>query len=178
MSYRVERFDKGKHKRDRFHCEEEALINYVKNQVTQDEKRNLAKCYVLIDEDDNEKHIKGFYTLSSFSVDLSPEDIEEYKNKASNKSSSKIPSAIKVPSALIGRLARHSDLKGTEAGSFLMADALQNILNVAEIMSVHFIIVDAKNEFAKRFYRKFGFIEFGSVQNRMYLPVKTIHESI
>jgi len=59
-----------------------------------------------------------------------------------------------------------------------LADALQNILNVAESISVHFVIVDAKNEFAKRFYRKFGFIEFGSVSNRMYLPIKTIQEAI
>lgn len=34
-----------------------ALIHYIQNQVSQDEKRNLAKCYVLIDEDDNECHI-------------------------------------------------------------------------------------------------------------------------
>lgn len=49
----------------------------------------------------------------------------------------------------MSHLARHSGLKGTEAGDSLLADALQNILNVAE-----------------------------SISNRIYLPLKTIQEAM
>lgn len=114
------------------------------------------------------------FTLSSFNINLNEEDVIEYKEQATEKGFAKISSSMSIPSVLIGRLARHQSLKGTEAGDMLLVDALQRILRLSEDLGAHFVIVDAKNSIVKRFYKKFGFLEFGSVQDRMYLPVKTI----
>lgn len=178
MSYIIERFNKSEHNRTQFSCEEQALTNYLQNQLGQDEKRGLTRAFVLIHQEDPDKHVKGFYTLSSLSVSLNSEDVSQYQEQATNKGYSKIPPSQNIPSVLIGRLARHSELKGTDAGSMLMADALLSIIEIAESMAMHFVVVDTKNELAKRFYRKFGFIEFGQIRNRMYLPVATIKKSL
>lgn len=172
MSYNVERFNKSIHERKNFECEEEVLTNYLKRQLTQDEKKGMARGYVLVEE--NKPDVHGFYTLSLFNVNLDKEDVIEYKEQSREKGFAKISSNMSIPSVLIGRLARHQSLKGTEAGDMLLVDALQRVLKLSEEFGVHFVIVDAKNSIVKRFYQKFGFLEFGSVQDRMYLPVKTI----
>jgi ribosomal protein S18 acetylase RimI-like enzyme len=149
-----------------------ALTHYLKSTLSQDEKKGIGRGYVLIQEDGVD--VQGFYTLSSFNVNLDEGDLDDYQKQTEAKGFSKISPKMPVPSVLIGRLARHQELKGTEAGDMLLVDALQRILNFSKEFGVHFVVVDAKNDFAKRFYRKFGFLEFGSVKNRMYLPVKSI----
>lgn len=177
MNYSIERFDKKKHNRNQFECEEEVLTSYLKNQLSQDEKRGLSKAFVLYRQEDAEKHVKGFYTLSAFAVNLDSDEIKAYQQKAINKGAAKLPNSLSTPSILIGRLARHTELKGTQAGDALLSHALQTVLELSQQFGVHFIVVDAKNDFAKRFYRKFGFIEFNSATNRMYLPVNTISQT-
>lgn len=174
LSFKIERFDKKIHRRNQFECEELALTHYVKNQLTQDEKRGLSKAFVLYREDDLEKNIQGFYTLSAFSVNLNSDSVHKYKAQTEHKAFAKIPVSVPTPGMLIGRLARHLELKGTEAGTALLSHALHTIFELENQFGIHFVIVDAKNEIVKVFYRKFGFLEFGSVPDRMYLPVKTI----
>jgi ribosomal protein S18 acetylase RimI-like enzyme len=75
-------------------------------------------------------------------------------------------------------LARDRSLKGTVAGERLLVDALLNILQASNYIAVHFVVVDAQNDYAKAFYQKFGFIEFGSLNNRMYLPMGTLKQAL
>lgn len=79
---------------------------------------------------------------------------------------------MQAPAVLIGRLACHSDLRGTRAGERLLMDALQAVLAVANLYAVHFVIVDAINDHAKAFYKLYGFFEFGKVENCL----RALHE--
>lgn len=177
MSYKIERFNSSKHKRNGFQCEEPSLTDYLKKQLTQDEKRNLAKGYVLINEADETNAVLGFYTLTAFSVFLDANELEQYQAQTTAKGFAKIPPTTQAPAVLIGRLARHSDLKGTKAGEKLLMDALQAVLAVSSLYAVHFVIVDAINNQSKAFYKRYGFLEFGKIKNRLYLPVKTIQQA-
>ncbi|WP_130537659.1 GNAT family N-acetyltransferase [Thiomicrorhabdus indica] len=177
MSFKIERFDKTKHKRTGFKCEEQSLTDYLKKQLTQDEKRNLAKGYVLVNEADETNAVLGFYTLTAFSVFLDANDLEQYQEQTTAKGFAKIPPTMQAPAVLIGRLARHIDLRGTRAGERLLMDALQAVLAVANLYAVHFVIVDAINDHANAFYKRYGFLEFGKVENRLYLPLKTIEQA-
>jgi hypothetical protein len=50
---------------------------------------------------------------------------------------------------------------------------LKRAWNNREIGSLA-VIVDAKDEAARRFYARYGFLSFPDTPNRMYLPMKTI----
>ena len=174
MSYIIERFNRKVHRRQHFECEEPALTAYLKHQLSQDERRGITRAYVLVNEADSERDIKGFYTVSSLSVSLSSAAFQRYQAQTQAKQFSNISPRQEVPAVLIGRLARHLELKGMGAGERLLTDALLLILDISQKMAVHFVVVDAKNEQAKLFYQRFGFITFEDHQNRMYLPVATL----
>ena len=38
----------------------------------------------------------------------------------------------------------------------------------------HEVVVDAKDENAAEFYKKYGFIGFPTIANRLFLPIETI----
>lgn len=61
--------DKAKHDRNRFNCGIEALNNYLKVMATQQSKKDNSRTFVLEDDNDN-SHIIGFYTLTMTPIDL------------------------------------------------------------------------------------------------------------
>ena len=61
--------DKAKHNRKRFNCGIEVLNNYLKVMASQQAKKDNTRTFVLEDDYDN-SHIIGFYTLTMTSIDL------------------------------------------------------------------------------------------------------------
>jgi len=151
------------HDRSKFFCEEESLTEYLQKQASQDMKKSLAACFVLIEGKDN--HIKGYYTLTSESINRD-EIPQDYKNK--------IPRNYNVPVTLLGRLARDITMKGKGAGEFLLLDALWRSYEISqkEIGSMA-VVVDPINENAISFYNKYGFILLPD-SGKMFLTMNAI----
>lgn len=150
------------HKKTSFVCEEPSLENYLKKQAGQDVKRQVAACFVL---EGNGGAIKGYYTLSSDSIDrtLIPEQLQKkmpYKN---------------LPVTLLGRLARDSSYKGQGIGEILLADALKRAYQANSTIGSCAVVTDPINEKARAFYAAFGFISLES--GRMFIPMETIKAS-
>ncbi|GAL10210.1 acetyltransferase [Vibrio astriarenae] len=61
--------DKAKHDRNRFNCGIEALNNYLKVMASQQAKKDNTRTFVLEDDSDN-SHVIGFYTLTMTPIDL------------------------------------------------------------------------------------------------------------
>ena len=59
-------------------------------------------------------------------------------------------------------------------GEFLLMDALTRCLRVSEEIAVFAVIVDAKNQQAKDFYLKYGFIPLEDQELSLFLPIDTI----
>jgi ribosomal protein S18 acetylase RimI-like enzyme len=79
-----------------------------------------------------------------------------------------------LPATLIGRLARDVAFRRQRVGDLLLLDALKRALgNVGTVASLA-VIVDVKDEHARRFYSKYGFLSFPDAKKRMYLPMKTV----
>lgn len=74
---------------------------------------------------------------------------------------------------MIGRLALDVSFRGRGLGELLLIDALKRAWNNVGIASLA-VIVDAKDELARRFYARYGFLSFPDTPNRLYLPMKTI----
>jgi predicted GNAT family N-acyltransferase len=152
------------HNRKNFECEEKSLTNYILNQVSQDVKKRLAICFVATEEDNN---VIGYYTLTSESLgrELIPE-----------KYLKKVPKNYNAPVILLGRLARHSNEKGTGLGEHLLLDALFRALTLSEkSIGAMAVVVDPINEFAVKFYEKYGF-EMLPDSEKMFLPMNTIKQ--
>lgn len=162
----VTSLDELKLERDSFSCSVKALDDYFHHYASQDVKKGLAKCYVLIDNEQSK--IIGYYTLSSLSIPLN--EIPKERLKVS------IPYNI-IPAVLIGRLAIDDNFKKQGYGNFLLADAIHRI-NKNGVGSA-FLIVEAKDDNAASFYTHFGFIEFTELDTeyrKLFYPLANIIE--
>jgi ribosomal protein S18 acetylase RimI-like enzyme len=149
------------HVRASFSCGQPDLDDWFRNRASQDEKRNIARVFVAVDD---ELGITGFYSLSSFT--LSIEDLPQ-------EIGHKLPRYDAIPAALIGRLARDERARGRGIGELLLADAVRRILGAGRSLAVFAIVVDAKDERAADFYRSFGFQAFPLRPNRLFLSTAT-----
>ncbi len=151
--------------REDFDCGVQALNDYFGKQAGQDEARNVCRIYVLISEK-NPNQVMGYYSLSMGSVALLsfPENLRK-----------KLPK-YPVPVALIRRLAVNQKDQGKGWGETLLIHALQKIAQVSKEVGVFAVILDAKDQAAKSFYQKYGFIPFVDQPLKLFLPIKTILE--
>ena len=150
------------HKRDNFSCGLEPLDRYLKTQASQDVKRSIAAPFVCTANDDS---VIGYYTLSSFSVELSTLPASQIK---------KLPKYPIVPATLLGRLAVHQNYHGQGLGEHLLMDALARSHKISAEIASYAVIVDAKNDVAITFYQTYGFISFPEYPNRLFLTMKQV----
>ena len=161
--FRIEPLGK-KHDRAAFSCGKDPLDQYIKTQATQAVDKGLAAVFVLTPDG---VKIAGYYTLSAYAIKLDeiPEEIA--------KKLTRIP---EVPATLIGRLARHIDYRGKGLGELLLANALNKALENRAHVASWAVVVDAKDNEAIEFYKKFGFMPVRIKANRLFLPMDTVRE--
>jgi len=153
-----------RHDRAAFSCGAEALDAYLRTQASQDLKKRAAATFVGTTDGTT---IAGYYTLSQYSVRLS--DVPD----AIAKKLAKYPH---VPTTLLGRLARSNEFRGRGIGEILLMDALQRSLELSKQAASAGMIVDAKDDWAAAFYRKYGFLDLPKVDRRLFLPMGTIEK--
>src|SRR5215472_4834576 len=152
----IEALDPARHNRTDFDCGVQELNRYLQQFANQDQKRGLAKTYVLVDG----IRIKGYYSLAAHSVtrENMPPDMKigRYKD---------------VPFLLLGRLAVDKEFQGRGYGDALMYHAFKTTKDIAERVGILGMIVDAKGEKAVAFYQRFGFRCIEGSKNRLVLPI-------
>lgn len=157
----IERLEKN-HNRNLFDCGEEKLNNYLQKHAGQDTKKHVCAVYVAV-LPDNPSIIIGFYTLSAAQIDISNIPSEIAKT---------LPRYPHLPAFRIGRLAINKEHQNLEVGKMLLIDALYKCF-VSEIVGIA-VVVEAKNEKAVSFYKKYGFIQLPEQPLNMFLPIKVI----
>jgi GNAT superfamily N-acetyltransferase len=148
------------HDRSAFSSGVEPLDRYFRTQAGQDARKNMAAPFVLVLPDGA---IGGYYTLSSTSIKLAdlPQEIAR-----------RLPRYPLVPATLLGRLAVDQSHQGKGYGRFLLADALFRAVR-SEIASFA-VIVDAKDEGARRFYERESFLPFPDHPLQLFRPMADI----
>jgi predicted GNAT family N-acyltransferase len=124
---------------------------------------------VALDVDTRE--IAGYHTLAASAVpahDL-PQD------RVSKLKLSRYPSWSAV---LIARLARRISARGQGLGELLLIDALQRAVLTTSSAGAAFIIVDAIDDNAIRFYQKYGFEAYSDSPLKLYLPMVTAEKLV
>lgn len=150
------------HDRSGFDCGEEALNRYLRETARQHNEKGVAKTFVYVDSDHPEK-ILGYFTLAICEI-VTQELPKKYAKRLPRK----------VPAAKLGRLAVSRFCQGERIGSILMVEAMQRTLAVADSFGIVGFFVDAKNEPAKRFYQRFGFVELQENPLTLFLPLQTL----
>lgn len=107
--------------------------------------------------------IAGYYTLSSTSVQLAELPVQTVH---------KLPRYPLVPATLLGRLAVDRRQQGKGYGRFLLADALYRAAR-SEVASFA-VIVDAKDDSARRFYERESFLTLPDQPMKLFRPMADI----
>lgn len=162
--WRIVPLDSKAHDRATFSCGAPELDRYIRERASQDVKRDVARVFVAL----SSGSVSGYYCLSaaSFQRDDLPDD-----------QARRLP-RYPVPAALLGRLAVDDGMKGRGLGTFLLMDALNRLLLATQTLAVHALIVEAKDDTAAAFYRKFGFLPFLDEGRRLFLPMATIRSLV
>ena len=155
------------HNKKEFSCGKVQLDNYIHFQASQDIKKMLAACFVLVNDQNT---VLCFYTLSNSGI---PKDTIPFELRR------KIPNSYtNLPATLLGRLAVDSSISGKGMGELLLLDALKRcyIVSKSEMGSMA-VIVDPIDDSAILFYKKYGFILLPS-SGKMFIAMKTISQLI
>jgi predicted GNAT family N-acyltransferase len=140
----------------------DALDSYLRRQAAQDGRKHASVTFVLTSDG---RTIAGYYTLSQFSIRLSslPDDVAR-----------RLPRYPDIPATLLGRFAVSLSFQGKGLGEFLLMDALKRSLEAAKEIASVAVVVDAKDDSAKSFYKRYGFAELPEASKRLFLPIATI----
>jgi GNAT superfamily N-acetyltransferase len=160
----IEPLDRKRHDRVGFSCGVPALDAYLQRQAAQDMEKHAAVVYVAVIEP---PAVAGYYTLSQFSIDFVclPADLAK-----------RLPRYPVVPATLLGRLAVSGALHGQGLGETLLFDALRRSLVQSAHIASAGVVVDAKDERAAAFYRRYGFTSILDADQRLFLHMKTIEQ--
>jgi predicted GNAT family N-acyltransferase len=154
----------AKHDRPAFSCGVSQLDAYLHKQAGQDLRKRAAAVFVASLDS---RTIAGYYTLSQFAIvlDAIPPAVAH-----------KLPKYPIVPATLLGRLAVAQAFRKQRLGEFLLMDALQRSLSLSSQIASVGVVVDAIDDSAASFYRKYGFFELLHADRRLFLPMGTIQQ--
>lgn len=165
--YIIELLDNKIHINEHFSCGIKPLNIYLKEKAGQEMRKKVTAVYILRETSNNK--IFGYYTLSSFSIGLTDLPVSLIK---------KLPKYKALPVILLSRLAVDSASQHKGIGEYLLIDALSRSFELSKKIGAFAVIVDAKNDNIKSFYKKYGFIRTLHPSRTLYLPMKTIMQLI
>lgn len=147
--------------RKSFDCGVEPLNRYLSQYAFQNQKKDAARTYVLVNDDGK---IAGYYTLvyGSVTVGETPEEISSGLGK------------YLVPIILVARLAVSMDMHGKGLGRSLIRDALIRSVGAADIAGLTAVVVDAKDASAKAFYENMGFIPGPEDEFQLFMKMSDV----
>ena len=148
-----------RHNLDDFDCGEAALNEWLRRRALANESR-FSRTYVACDGD----RVIGFYSLSAGAVD---------RSGAPGKIRRNAPDSVPVSSS--GRLAVGRRHAGRGRGAARLSDALRRVALASRSIGIGAVLVQAKDDRAKRFYLACAeFIEFPTDSRTLFLPIDTL----
>lgn len=162
MALIVSGLDKAVHNRTAFDCGELPLNDFLKSKAAKHQAQRFSRTFVLTDSAEP-RRILGYYSLSNSQI--AREGLSEEEAKALPRHP--------VPAVMLARLAVDKAQQGRRYGQWLLMDAIKRCALVGQQSGVFALLVDAKNEAARRFYERFGFMPVAGHPLTLYLPLET-----
>lgn len=151
----------GHHRLDNFSCGVKSLDNWLKAHALENQRRDLSRTFVLVD--DHSLEVMGYYSLTMGQV-VASELPQAYGHGLPD---------VHIGMVLLGRLAILETAQGEGHGRDLLVDAVVQAAQAGAHAAARFIAVDPIDAGARAFYAKFGFKDVGGDDDgRMYLRLK------
>jgi GNAT superfamily N-acetyltransferase len=156
-----------KHDRDAFDCGEEALNEFLRRYARKSHDLGGAKTFLAID-DENNKTILGFYSLSPASVEYArtPEIVRRGLARHD------------IPGFRLARVAVDRKLQGQGIGGQLLLAAGRRCLMVAAEVGGVVLVIDAENEKVAGWYASYGAVPLLDAPLSLLLPLATIKAAL
>lgn len=147
-----------------FDCGAPALNEYLKKYALLNHLNQSARTYVAR----RGEAVMGYYTLAAGSVRREETPARVAKGLARHP----------VPVILLARLAVDRSEQGRGMGAGLLKDALLRAAQAADLIGCRAVLVHAKDQAAKAFYQRFGFVSSPVDELHLYLLMKDIKASL
>ncbi len=162
----VEPLDPKRHQVKDFRCGQPSLDRWLQAYAGQSQRRDVARTFVAAD---SEPMAVGYYTLVAGQVEHAA-----------------APAAVRagvfrhfpIPVCLIARLAVDQIWQGRGLGSDLLRDALRRILAAADQIGIRAVLVDAIDDGAAAFYRRYGFEPASTDPLTLMVPLAAVRSQI
>jgi GNAT superfamily N-acetyltransferase len=156
---RIEKL-RADHAVDAFDCGSEELNRYLRRFALSNQQAGSAQTYVAL----SGSLVVGYYSLAVGEVAYDGASDRLRKGLARHP----------IPIMLLARLAVSSDWQGRGLGAGLLKDALRRTLQAADIAGIRAFAVHARDERARAFYARFGFLPSPTDPLHLFLLVKDI----
>lgn len=137
-------FDPARHSVESFDCGREQLDAWLRAFAGQGQRRDASRTYVLVG---TRGDVVGYYTLVA--AQLAYAEVTPAVQKGMSKH-------FPIPVVLLARLAIDRQHQGEGLGAALLIDAMQRVVRVADQIGIRAVAIDALDEMAAAFYRRFG----------------------
>ena len=143
-----------------FDCGQVALNQFLQRHALNNQRASSAQTYVCCDSGT----VVGFYSLTVGSVDHPSAPERVVTGLARHP----------VPVMILARLAVDQTFQGKGLGRALLKDALRRTLLAADIAGIRAVLVHAKDDEAREWYRKFDFKDGATDPFHLFLVLKDL----
>lgn len=142
-----------------FDCGEPVLDDWLKQRALKNESR-FSRTYVVRDGN----KVVAYFCISAGAVERAAAPSKIRRNAPDN-----------IPVSVIGRLAVSRSHAGRGLGADILSDALRRIAVASQTIGMGAVLVQAKDENAKRFYLACAeFVEYPAESRTLFLPIETL----
>ena len=149
----------GDHDLSGFDCGQPELNDWLRQRALKNESR-FARTYVVC----HGERVVAYFCISAGAVGRAAAPGRIRRNAPDT-----------IPVSVIGRLAVDRAYAGKGLGADILADALRRIALASQSIGIGAVLVHAKDESARRFYRRCAeFIEYPPDSRTLFLPIETV----
>lgn len=166
----LETLSRERHQVRHFRCGQDSLDAWIRSTAFKAQDLPTSRTYVLVDDHEPgpKRRVLAYFSLASCSVLLDELPIAQRADLPLHP----------VPTILLTRLAVDRSQQGKGFGAILVGKAVEKAVAAQAIVASYLIAVDAINDAAVAFYRRFGFDGLDSNPNRLYMPIRLLRDRV
>lgn len=147
-----------------FDCGNDDMNQWLVRHAWASHKADLARTWLALDDD----IVAGYFALTTGSV--RPEDAPRRVARGMPR--------YPIPIILLARLAVDVRYQGQRLGLRLLAEALRRAVAASDTAAARVVVVDAIDDTAVAFYKRWGFIDTPDNPRRLYRRIADIRASL
>jgi GNAT superfamily N-acetyltransferase len=147
-----------------FDCGNDELSAWLRDHALASQRADLARTYLVLAEE----AVIAYVSLTTGSV--RPETVPKQYARGMPR--------YPIPTILIARLAVDRDHQRNRLGSRLLGEALRRAVQTSDVIAARLVVVDAIDDDAAEFYRRWGFINVPANPKRLFRKISDIGRSL